>query len=83
MYFLVLAQVEVAEKEQECIQSVAEMREDMAKTTSDANLIILGLEGALNNIEVCHLAITYLRTNQFSNSTDVTSIPERIWRSKT
>lgn len=47
-----LAQVEVAEKEQECIRVVAEMREDMAKTTSDANLIILGLESALLNIEV-------------------------------
>lgn len=48
----VLAQVEVAEKEQECIRVVAEMREDMAKTTSDANLIVLGLESALLNIEV-------------------------------
>lgn len=48
----VLAQVEVAEKEQECIQAIAEMREDLAKTTNDANLLILGLESNITNIEV-------------------------------
>lgn len=46
-----MAQVEVAEKERECIEAVAEMREDMAKTTNDANLIILGLESSLVNIQ--------------------------------
>lgn len=46
-----MAQVEVAEKEKECIQAVAEIREDMAKTTNDANLIILGLESALLNVQ--------------------------------
>lgn len=46
-----MAQVEVAEKEKECIRAVAEMREDMAKTTNDANLIILGLEKSLLNIQ--------------------------------
>lgn len=48
----VIAQVEIAEMEEEKIRAIEEMREKMVKATNEAALTVMGLNNELSELEV-------------------------------